>query len=205
MVTAARSLRMSMPSSDCNQSAVRLVVGLLRPHRFRIAFALLLTVLGCLLTLPLPLLVRSLVDGAASGTTVSLSYLGGLLLAALMLQAGCGMAAARLIGEAAIDAARALRRQVYQRLIHDEVNSSPGVALSRLTDDVACIQGLVSTQTIGLATDMGTAAIVASYLLWQSPLLFAAAALFLPIVVAHFRYFSRRIRHGSLDVRQRLD
>jgi ABC-type multidrug transport system fused ATPase/permease subunit len=196
---------MSMPSSDCNQSAVRLVVGLLRPHRIRIAFALFLTVLACLLTLPLPLLVQSLIDGALSGTTLSLSLLGGLLLAALVLQAGCGMAAALLIGEAAIDAARTLRRQVYQRLLHDEVNSSPGVALSRLTDDVACVQGLVSVQTIGLATDLGTAAVVAGYLLWQSPLLFAAAALFVPLTVAHFRYFTRRIRHGSLEVRQRLD
>jgi ABC-type multidrug transport system fused ATPase/permease subunit len=180
---------------DHDRSAVWLVVGLLRPYRARIAFAAALTAAGCLLTLPVPLLVERLVDRAADGASLPLA--AGLLLATLVAQAGCGLAATVLVGGAAIEVACELRRRVYERLLRAETTAAPGLVLARLTDDVACVQNLVSAQTVGLLTDLGTAAVVAGYLLWQSPVLFVTAAVFVPLSVVHFRHYAPRIRAGS--------
>jgi ABC-type multidrug transport system fused ATPase/permease subunit len=194
-----------LQSTDSRESAIRLVRGLGRVYRLRIACALLLTAAACLLTLPVPVLVQRVVDGAVFESALPLPYLGGMLVSALILQATCTLAAALLIGNVAIDIAREIRRRVYEHLLQDEFNTSPGLALSRLTDDVACIQNLVSMPSISLFTDLGTAAVAAGYLFWQFPMWLAAAAIIAPISVLQVRFFSRRIRNGSLDVRYRLD
>ncbi len=194
-----------MPSSDLDGSAVRLVAGLLRPHRSRIAGAIFLTAVSCLLTLPVPLLIQRLVDSIAAGQPLALPLQASLLLAALVAQAICGFTATVLVGGAAIDAACALRSRVYDRLLRNESSAAHGVVLSRLTDDVSCVQNLISTQTVGLLTDLGTAAVVAGFLLWQSPLLFVVAALVVPISVVIFRSYARGIGAGATDVRGRLD
>jgi ABC-type multidrug transport system fused ATPase/permease subunit len=194
-----------MPSSDLDGSAIRLVVGLLRPHRFRIALTLALTAAGCLLMLPVPLLLQQIVDRTTTGQPLSLLLSAGLLLAALVAQAACGLAATLLVGRAAIDVACALRSRVYDGLLRNESGAAHGVVLSRLTDDVSCVQNLISTQTIGLLTDLGTAAAVGGFLLWQSPLLFGVAAIVVPVAIVIFRSYARAIGAGATDVRGRLD
>ncbi|MDB5307996.1 MAG: transporter ATP-binding protein [Gemmataceae bacterium] len=195
-----------MPASDHSRSAARLVVGLLRPHRRRVALAAVLTTAGCLSALAIPLLLRWLVDRAAGGTgAVPLPIAVPLLLAALVVQAGCGVGATLLVGRVAIDVACALRRRVYDQLLRVELGVAPGVALSRLTDDVACVQNLITAQTVGVLADLGTAAVVAGWLVWQSPPLFVVAAVVALVAAAHFRYHARRIRAGAADVRGRLD
>jgi subfamily B ATP-binding cassette protein MsbA len=194
-----------MPPSDPARSAARLVGGLLRPHRRRIAVAAILAVAGCLLTLAVPLLVQRLVDHAAGRSAFPLPLAAVLLTAAVLAQAACGMAATVVMGRVAVDVVCRLRRRVYEQLLRAEADAAPGVVLSRLTDDVACVQNLVSAQTVGVLTDLGTAAAVAGWLLWHSPTLFVVAATVVPLAVLHFRAHARRIRSGAAEVRDRLD
>jgi ABC-type multidrug transport system fused ATPase/permease subunit len=181
------------------------VGGLLRPHRRRVALAAALTAAGCLLTLAVPLLVQRAVDHAAGRPSMPVGVAAGLLAAAVLAQAGCGLAATAVMGRVAADVACRLRRRVYERLLRAEAGAAPGVMLSRLTDDVACVQNLVSAQTVGVLTDLGTAAVVAGWLLWHSPPLFLVAAAAVPLAVAHYRWYAPRIRAGAADVRDRLD
>jgi ABC-type multidrug transport system fused ATPase/permease subunit len=194
-----------MFASILSQSAIRLFVGLLRPYRWRIFLALVLTTAGCLLALPIPLLIQRLIDQASGREFVSLPAAGGLIFLALLAQAGSGLAATLIMGRVALNVVWELRRRVYQRLLHSECNASPGVILSRLTDDVASVQNLVSAQTVGVLTDVGAAGVVAVWLLWLSPMQFAVAAVFVPLIVTHFRSYTQRIRSGATDIRQRLD
>ncbi len=187
--------------------ALRLVAGLLRPHLTRVALAAVAATTGCLLNLPVPVLIQSLVDRAGRAQSADLPALAGLLAAVLVAQAGCGLAATLVMGRVGLDVVCELRRRAYERLLRAEggAATAPGVVLARLTDDVACIQNLVSAQTVGVLTDLGTAAVVAGWLVWHHPLLALVAGLFLPVSVLHFRWFAPRIRDGAADVRRRLD
>lgn len=194
-----------MPLFSHSQPAVRLLAGLVRPHYRRIAVVAGLTAAGCFLALPVPLLIQRVVDQANGQSRASLAAAGGLLLAALVSQAVSGLAATILIGRVAIDVVCEIRRRVYGRMLKAESAEAPGVVLSRLTDDVACIQSLVSVQTVSVLSDLGAALVVAGWLLWLSPVQFAVAAAFVPLAAFHFRSYTRRIRRTATDVRGRLD
>ncbi|HLW68449.1 MAG TPA: ABC transporter ATP-binding protein [Gemmataceae bacterium] len=185
--------------------AFSLLRGLVRPHVRRIVLAAGFTVVGCLLALPVPLLIQQVVDHAAGQLLPKLLTAAGLLLIAMIIRASCGFAATMVMGHAAIEVVCVLRRRVYERLLRAEAKVAPGVILSCLTDDAACVQNLVSAQSVGVLTDLGIAAVVAVWLLWLSPLQFAVAAVFLPLGIFHFRWYTRRIRRSAGDVRHRLD
>src|SRR5207248_1750612 len=80
-----------------------------------------------------------------------------------------------------------------------------GAIISRMMDDVAAVQSLVTVQTVQILTDLGTAVVVTGLFLWQSPWLFVVVLAFLPAHVFGFRWFARRIRVGTDAVRSRLD
>jgi len=72
-------------------------------------------------------------------------------------------------------------------------------------DDVATVQNLVTGQALTILSDLGTTAVVSAWLLSSNPRLFAGVLLSLPVYVVSFRWFRRRIRAGSIEVRDRLD
>lgn len=196
-----------MPPLARSGAVVRRVAALLRPHRGRIAAAAALTVLGCLLNLPVPLVIQHVIEPTTTTPGLSLPVAGGILLATFAIQAGCGLLATLIMARIALDVTCALRRQAYERLLGAEAGTGApiGAVLSRLIDDVGCVQSLVSAQTISVLTDLGTAVVVGAWLLWYSPPLFAVALVFVPVSVVHFRWYTRRIRTGAADVRGRLD
>ena len=108
------------------------------------------------------------------------------------------------MGRVSLDVVGRLRREGFERVLRAEADAAPGVVLSRLTD-AACVQNLVSAQTVGPLTDLGTAAAVAGWLLWHSPLLFAVAAVVVGSAVLHHRAYAPGIRAGAAAVRDRLD
>jgi ABC-type multidrug transport system fused ATPase/permease subunit len=178
------------------------VAALLRPHAARLAVAAGLTAAGCLLALPVPVLVGRLVDQTGTVPPVTAA---GLLVLAVLGQAGCGFLAATLTARVAFDAVCDLRRDAYERALRDDRGPPVGTVLANLTDDTAAVQNLVSVPALSAVTDLGTAVVVGGWLLWQSPLLFLAAGLVLPPAVWHFRRSARRVRAGAADVRGRLD
>jgi subfamily B ATP-binding cassette protein MsbA len=169
-----------------------------------------LALLTCLLNLPIPLLVRGLIDrtAAGEGPLVLPAYVSGLL-AVCLIQAAVNLGNARIMGRVGLEIARDLRHGLYARLQRIGVSyydkTPAGVILSRLTDDVTAVQNLISGQTLAILTDLGTAVVVSLLLLWQSPRLFLLAAAFVPVYVVSLRWFGCRIRSGVTQVRERLD
>ncbi len=188
---------------------LRRIGGLVRPYRGRVATALLLTTLVCLLNLPTPYLVQALVDGAPTAGAGVIAGYGLALLAVFAAQAAAGYAAARVTGGVGLGVVRDLRHGLYDRLQRVGLayydRTPAGAILSRLMDDVAAVQGLITTQSLSALTDLGTAAVAAAWLLAQSRTLFLAVVAFLPVHVLVFRAYTRRIRAGTAAVRVELD
>jgi subfamily B ATP-binding cassette protein MsbA len=186
----------------------RHVCGLLAPYRNRVVLAFGIAALACLLNLPAPLLVQALVDDVrAGGARVPILIAG--LLTVFLLQAGVGLANAHVIGRVGLKVVRDLRHRLYvrlQRLGLSYYDKTPaGAILSRLMDDVAAVQTLITSQTVTTLTDIGTALVVSALLAWYSLWLALVVLAFLPIYVAACRWFGRRIRTDNEAVRARLD
>jgi subfamily B ATP-binding cassette protein MsbA len=184
--------------------------GLLAPHRGRVGLAFGLTALACLLNLPIPLLVQGLVDRVVTGGRLGdLPWYTAGLLAVFAAQAGIGLTNTLLVSGVGLEVVRELRHRLYDRLQHlclswyDRTPS--GAILSRVMDDVATVQGVVTGQTFTILTDLGTTLVVSALLLGRSPRLFVVVLTFVPAYGLTFRWFTGRIRAGSTAVRDRLD
>ena len=114
-----------------------------------------------------------------------------------------------MIGPVGVGVVRDLRHALYARLqtlglsFYDRTPA--GAIISRLMDDVAVLQSLITTQVLAILTDAGTTIAVLGLLLAYDVRVGLVALLVLSLYAAEFRYFSRRIRSGSLEVRERLD
>ena len=189
---------------------LRRIFEFLAPHRGRVLAAFGLAILACLLNLPLPLLIQGLVDhaAAAGGATALPLYAAGLL-AVFALQAGVGLANTFMIGRVGLNVVRDLRHRLYAHLQKASLSfydrTASGTIISRLMDDVATVQNLVTGQTLTILSDLGTTAVVSAWLLTSNPRLFLGVLASLPFYVTSFRWFRRRIRAGSIAVRDRLD
>ena len=173
----------------------------MRPHKKRAGLALLLTLSACLLNAPVPPLVRTLVDdGVPSGAWVVTGYALALL-AVFAVQAAVGLAGTCVTGEIGLAVVRDLRHRLYTRLQRMSLayydRTPAGAILSRLMDDVTAVQALITTQTLSILTDLGTALVLAAWFLIQSPRLFLVMLAVLPVCVLIFRMFTRPIREGS--------
>jgi subfamily B ATP-binding cassette protein MsbA len=184
--------------------------GLLAPYRGRVALAFVLTCLACLLNLPVPLLVQALVDRVVTGGRFdTLPWCAAGLMAVFVGQGVLGLTHTLLVGKVGLAVVRDLRHRLYARLQCLSLSwydrTPAGSILSRLMDDVAAVQSLVTGQTLTILTDLGTALAVSALLLWRSPRLFLVVLAFLPAYALTFRRYTGRIRAGSTAVRDRLD
>lgn len=190
-------------------TALKRIIGLLRPQRRRLSLALLLTISACLLNSPVPPLIRALVDDALpAGATVVAAYALALL-AVYALQAGASVAATGVTGEIGLAVVRDLRHRLYarlQRLSLAYYDRTPaGAIISRLMDDVTAVQGVITTQTLAVLADLGTAVVLGFWLAMQSPRIFLVVLVVLPAYSWLFRAYTRPIREGSTTVRGQLD
>jgi ABC-type multidrug transport system fused ATPase/permease subunit len=182
----------------------------LKPYRWRVALTLCLTTLACLLNLPVPLLIQGIVDHiVTTGELSGLPTFAAILFAVFLTQAGVGLINTILISGVGLAIVRELRHRLYDHLQRLSLSfydrTSTGSILSRLVDDVAVVQALITTQTITLVTDLGTTLTIAALLLVRSPRVALVILIFLPLYAANFRWFTRRIRTASEEVRRRLD
>lgn len=182
---------------------------LLRPYRRRAAFALLMALGCCLLNAPVPLLVRRLADDAVAAGAGTILVYALALLGVYLGQAAASLACTGLSGEISLGVVRDLRHQLYarlQRLSLAYYDRTPaGVLISRLMDDVTAVQALLTTQTLTVLTDLGTALVLGVWLLAQSPWLFFVLLAVLAGNYAIFHAFTGPIRQGSVEVRVQLD
>ena len=197
-------------SVDKRVGAMPRLGAFLAPYRSRVALALALTVPGSLLSLPGPLLVQAMIDHAATtgGLSRMLMYVAGLV-AVFAAQAAVAVAMTRVIGPVGLGVVRDLRHRLYARLQRMDLSyydrTPTGAIVSRLMDDAAAVQSLVTGQTMAILTDAGTAVAILALLAHRDAAIAAVVAIFLAVHAGSFRVFSSRIRTGSEAVRRRLD
>ena len=189
-------------------NATRRLLGLIAPYRAQAALALVLAVLACLLNFPLPLLIQELVDHSVTAGGLSpLLVLG--LIGVFAAQAMTTVALAQVIGPVGLGVVRDLRHALYARLqrlglpFYDRTPA--GAIISRVMDDVAVVQALITSQALAILTDLGTTVVVLGLLVTRGVEVALAVVLVLGGYGATFLFFSRRIRSGSTEVRNRLD
>jgi ABC-type multidrug transport system fused ATPase/permease subunit len=182
---------------------------LLRPYRGRVVWAFLLTLLACLLNSPIPPLIRGLVDSALSAGPWTIAAYALTLAAVLVVQAAVNLLGSCVTGEIGLAVVRDLRHRLYarlQRLSLAYYDRTPaGGIIARMMDDVAAVQALITTQTLSILTDLGTALVLAVWLFLQSPRLLLVVLGTLPLYLVLFRGFGRRLREGSVRIRGHLD
>ncbi len=161
-----------------------------------------------MLNFPLPLLIQGLVDGALSAGGFS-PLLVLALLGVFAGQAGASLAVAHVAGPVGLGVVRDLRHALYSRLqrlglpFFDRVPA--GAIISRLMDDVAVVQALVTSQALAILADLGTVAAVLVLLLWRDLGVAFMAFLVIGAYAVLFAAFGRWIRDGTTEVRERLD
>jgi subfamily B ATP-binding cassette protein MsbA len=150
-----------------------------------------------------------MVDNAVPAGTWTLLGYALALLVIFAMQAAASLACTCVTGEIGLCVVRDLRHQLYarlQRLSLAYYDRTPaGVLISRLMDDVTAVQALITTQTLTVLTNLGTALVLGVWLLAQSPWLFLVVLAVLSGYYGIFRVYTGPIREGSTEVRGQLD
>jgi ATP-binding cassette, subfamily B, bacterial len=171
----------------------------LRPYRWQLAFMLAAAIVAVLSEIAIPLLTKSVIDGAIShGRRDLLLPIGAATVGLGVLQAVLNFLRRWVQANAVTGLDQAMRADIYahlQRLppaFHDEWQS--GQLLSRATNDLSAIRRFAGFGTVFLITNTITFIAVVGLLIrlnWWLGLL--TGTLFLPVVWASTR-FQRRYR-----------
>jgi ATP-binding cassette, subfamily B, multidrug efflux pump len=190
------------------RTAARLVE-FLRPHWKRMSLALLLVLVYSLLSLAVPLLMRSVIDTTiAARDPVALTRQSLLLLATFVALFVTGAGQQQLLLVIGQDVLGSLRARLFahlQRLhlgYHD--HEIIGVTVSRVINDVAVINQFLSQ---GLTTFLGDTVILAGIvgvMLWIDAGLALLAFSVLPLMVAATWWFARRAKTAFRATRARI-
>jgi ATP-binding cassette subfamily B protein len=141
--------------SGKRQSKARFVLGLLAPYRGRVALTLLamLAVTGA--GLAPPLLAKEAIDaGIETGDLTALYWIVAAFVAVAVLYAAASYAQTYLVGWVGTRALQDLRERVFSHLQSMSIGfftkRSPGILISRITNDVEALNQLVSTGVVTL-------------------------------------------------------
>ena len=191
-------------------TTTRRILGLLAPYRGRAALAAGLTIASSGLTTLVPLLVQGLVErlaAGAAGAAIPAYALG--LLGVFGAQALAALAITAVIGPVGLGVVRDLRHGLYARLQRIGLSyydrTPAGAILSRLTDDVAVFESLFTGQSVTILTDLATTVVILGLLIAQGTRTAVVVAAIMVAYACVFGWFTRRIRRGTSEVRDRLD
>jgi len=177
--------------------------GFVRPYRRWLAASLLGVLVASGLGLVFPLIMGGLVDSAVGdgSSKERLDDIALILLAVFLVQAGFNylrMYALAIVGEGVV---ADLRRATYARVVRLPVpffdDRRTGEITSRLTSDVAVIQGTVSTSVAQVLSQGITLIGGVALMIVISPVLSAAVMSFLPLMIIAAAVFGRRLRRIS--------
>jgi len=190
----------------------RFVLGLLWPYRGRVALALAAMLVATAAGLAPPLLAKEAIDaGIEAGDLSALDWAVAGFVAAALIYAGATFVQTYMVGWVGTRALQDLRERIFSHLqgmsIGFFTRRSPGVLISRLTNDVEALNQLVSTGAVtlvsSLLTLLGAVVILLALDLRLAlvtfltfPILIAASALFR--VVSHGAYRATRERIAAV-------
>ena len=190
-------------------SSLRRIFQLARPYRHRLAAALVLTAVGSMVALVVPLGLRELVDAVFQEANRSLlNRLSGALILLFVVRAAAAFAGSYLLGWTGERVVADLRKRVYGHLHRQSLrffaDRRTGDLTSRLTNDVGSVRSAVTQALSDLLTQslslLGSVALM-MVLNWRLSLIIF---LVVPLVTGLAVYFGRKIRGLARDVQDRL-
>ena len=190
-------------------SSLRRIFRLARPYRYRLAAALVLTAVGSMVALVVPLGLRELVDAVFQEANRSLlNRLSGALILLFVVRAAAAFAGSYLLGWTGERVVADLRKRVYGHLHRQSLrffaDRRTGDLTSRLTNDVGAVRSAVTQALSDLLTQslslLGSVALM-MVLNWRLSLIIFVVV---PLVTGLAVYFGRKIRGLARDVQDRL-
>lgn len=185
------------------------LIGYTWPHRRELWVALLAALVGTVMTLAGPYLLKVAIDQGITGRHPHvLLWCAGIYLAtrvvAVVVSAQQTLAVNRLGNNAVLD----LRRNLFDKLLvlgFGFFDSEPvGVLVSRGTNDVSALSNLVSSGIVSISTDAVTLVGIMVVMLAISPVLALASFITLPMLVATTLGFQKRAVRAFREVRNSI-
>nr|MDT0658190.1 ABC transporter ATP-binding protein [Micromonospora sp. DSM 115978] len=195
MSTSAQSS--SSPSILRNPVLLRRIVASSRPYRGRILLLLLFVLLGTVLPLSQPLLLREVIDELTVGEGFD-AVLWPLVLIGVtgLLGVGAGFVASRIADAIGHSVTRDLQRRLFDHLVNMPLpfytTVRPGTLVSRLTNDVYAVEPLF-TSVIASALSSSVALVVAAVVLIVVDPRLAVVLLIVPLVLWPVRLAESKI------------
>jgi subfamily B ATP-binding cassette protein MsbA len=176
-----------------------------RPHRWKLALALVCLVASAAVGLAFPQIVRHLLDAAfVNRDRGMLDRIALFLTGLFVLQALSNFAQTYLLTATGERVVAHLREDLFQHLVHLSpaffAERRTGELVSRLTADVGSIQSLVSSQISEFARQILYLVGGIALLTITNPHLTATALIVVPFVVGSGMFFGRRLRRVSTRV-----
>lgn len=192
---------------------LRRLAAFLAPHRAALAAALAATFLASGVQIAFPLLARDLFNTAFAGDAPTAGgpapgRIAAILLGLFALQAAFNFVRVYLLGRIGERVVATLRTTVFDHLMGLApaffLRRKTGEITSRLTSDVATVQGLVST-ALAQAVNQGVTLLggAAALLVVNARLTVVMLAVLPPVILAG-AFFARRLRRLSRDFQDRV-
>lgn len=185
-------------------------LSLTQPHRWRIAFGIMLIFAATLLTLPAPWIFKLLIDQALPRRDMRLLVeLLSLFTALFLLRAWLTMVRNRVLQFTAMRIVCDLRIALFAHLQklslrYSDANQT-GKVISRITQDTNEVYQLTNGFLITLIADSVTVLGVLGFLFWIEWRLALAVTLVLPLFVINYLHNRRRMREESRVHRDNWD
>jgi ATP-binding cassette subfamily B protein len=179
----------------------RFVAGLLSPYRARVAFALLAMLAATAAGLAPPYLAKEAIDtGINAGNVSALDWIVAGFVLAAVLYAAATYAQTYLVGWVGTRALQDLRERIFSHLQSMSIGfftkRSPGVLISRMTNDIEALNQLVSTGAVTLfSSTLTLLGVIAILLALDLKLALITFVTFPLLAVASF--FFRLASHGA--------
>jgi subfamily B ATP-binding cassette protein MsbA len=190
-------------------TSLRRIFRLARPYRYRLAAAFLLTVLGSVVALVVPLGLRELVDAVfRDANRALLDWLTVALILLFVVRAAASFGGSYLLGWTGERVVADLRKRVYRHLHRQSLrffsNHRTGDLTSRLTNDVGSVRNAVTnalSDLLNQSLSLLGSVVLMVVLNWRLSLIIF---LVVPAVSGFAVYFGRKIRSLSRDIQDRL-
>lgn len=201
----APSPRRRLPSP----TALRRLVPLVRPYRWTLAVAVACLLASTAASLAFPRLTGWLLDAAfLEGGRDQLDVKALQLMLVVIAQAALNYAQAYLLAATGERAIAGLRTRLFSRLLEFPAGffaeRRTGELISRLTSDIALLQGTVSHQLAEFSRQVLTLAGGITMLVIVQPRLTLTALAAVPVAIGGIFVFGRRLRRMSTGVQDRV-
>jgi len=182
----------------------------MRPHRRRVALAMLAALGIMLVDLGSPLVLAAVIDViVAQGRYGLVAPLMLLFLALPFAAAAMQLASTWLMTRAGQRLVFDMRRDLYGRVqrlsFRYLTGTTTGKLMERLRGDVAQIQQLLTNRTPTLAVQTLTGLMMVGIMFWMSARVTALVLLAIGLYVVNYRWFVRRIRAVQRRYRYKMD